>query len=33
MFNPNVLMIITTPILILGITLLVIDFVDNNEEE
>nr|DAS58857.1 MAG TPA: hypothetical protein [Caudoviricetes sp.] len=33
MFNLDVLMIITTPILILGITLLVIDFVDNNEEE
>ncbi len=33
MLNPDVLMIVATPVLILGITLLVIDFIDNNEEE
>lgn len=32
MFNPDVLMILATPILILGITLLVIDFVDEGED-
>ena len=33
MLNLDVLMIVATPVLILGITLLVIDFIDNNEEE
>ena len=32
MFNPDVLMILATPILILGVTLLVIDFVDEGED-
>ena len=32
MFNPDILMILATPILILGVTLLVIDFVDKGED-
>lgn len=32
MFNPDILMILATPILILGVTLLVIDFVDEGED-
>lgn len=32
MFNPDVLMILATPILILGVTLLVIDFTDKGED-